>query len=233
MPNLILIVDDEKDLLDSLQYSLEKEGYQTRTALNGSEALQEAFREPVPDLILLDLMLPDITGLDVCRQLRAHPATRLIPVVMLTAKGEEIDRVVGFEVGADDYVVKPFFVRELILRISAILRRPKAQTATTKGVVFGRIRLDRAGHRVWVDEKETFLTPLEFRLLDTLLSRKGRVQSRATLLEAVWGIRADVQTRTVDAHVNRLREKLGSVGHYVETQRGIGYRFRSSPDDES
>ncbi|MBX2813729.1 MAG: response regulator transcription factor [Myxococcales bacterium] len=227
MSGLILIVEDEKDLSTTLEYNLEREGYQTRAAYTGEEAIMLAQKSPYPDLILLDLMLPDIPGTEVCRRLRSIGETRHIPVVMATAKGEEIDRVVGFEVGADDYVPKPFSVRELILRIRAVLRR--TQTLDLEAGVeltFGDLRVDPDAHQVWLGESEIVLTALEFKLLTTLLSRKGRVQSRKQLLDDVWGIQADVSTRTVDTHVKRLRHKLGSAGEYIETLRGVGYRFR-------
>jgi two-component system phosphate regulon response regulator PhoB len=186
----------------------------------------------VPDLVLLDLMLPDMAGTEICRRIRAHERTRNVPVIILTAKTEEIDRVVGFEVGADDYVTKPFSVRELSLRIRAILRRAHVDSGDVGGAVqvFGRLRMDGEAHRVWVDEQELRLTALEFRLLSTFMTRRGRVQTRETLLSDVWGIQADVTTRTVDTHVKRLREKLGAAGEYVETVRGVGYRWRSVPD---
>jgi two-component system phosphate regulon response regulator PhoB len=230
---LILIVDDEQDLVTTLEYNLRREGYQTRTAVTGLQALELAAQAPRPDLILLDLMLPDLSGTEVCRRLRAAPDTEAIPVLMLTAKGEEIDRVVGFEVGADDYVTKPFSVRELLLRVGAILRRASqsAEATTSDTEEFGRLRLDRNAHRVWVDDGEVALTALEFRLLDTFLGRKGRVQSREALLTDVWGMSPDVTSRTVDTHVKRLREKLGPAGSYIETLRGVGYRFRDSPDE--
>jgi len=230
MSALILVVEDETDLLESLAYSLEREGYQTRRASSGRQALDLARQDPVPDLVLLDLMLPDVTGLEVCRQLRADERTRRMLVLMLTARGEEIDRVMGFEVGADDYVVKPFSVRELVLRIRAIMRRGRLETEEAE-VRFGLLRIDTAGHRVWVGSDEVILTALEFKLLSTLLARKGRAQSREMLLDTVWGIQADITTRTVDTHVKRLREKLGPAGGYVETLRGVGYRFKSTPDE--
>ena len=230
MAELILIVEDEKDLVKTLEYNLQREGYQTRSALDGQTAMKRAALEPVPDLILLDLMLPDISGIEVCRRLKQADATKEVPVLMLTAKGEEIDRVVGFEVGADDYVVKPFSVRELLLRIKAILRRVHAEGGDAEPAVFGPIRLDPAAHQAWVGQEEIHLTALEFRLLKTLMDRKGRVQSRDTLLSDVWGIEADVTTRTVDTHVKRLREKLGPAGKYIETLRGVGYRFAHSPE---
>jgi two-component system phosphate regulon response regulator PhoB len=230
---LILVVDDEADIVDTLVYNLQQEGYRTRSARNGVGAIRAAKEKPVPELILLDLMLPDMSGTEVCRQLRGDELTRGIPVVMLTAKDDEIDRVVGFEVGADDYVTKPFSVRELMLRIRAVLRRSRdvLPVSSAKKVEFGRLRLDPDAHQVWVDAEEIVLTALEFRLLTTLLDRRGRVQTRTTLLEDVWGIHADITTRTVDTHVKRLREKLGAAGDYVETIRGVGYRLRAQPTD--
>jgi two-component system phosphate regulon response regulator PhoB len=233
MSALILIVDDEQDLVATLEYNLQRSGYQTRSAFNGEQALVAAEQSPRPDLILLDLMLPDLPGTEVCRRLRSADKTREIPVLMLTAKGDEIDRVVGFEVGADDYVSKPFSVRELLLRVAAILRRAHTETAADGTESFGRLRIDRDGHRVWVDDSEIALTALEFRLLSTFLTRKGRVQSRDALLSDVWGIESEVTTRTVDTHVKRLREKLGAAGAYIETLRGVGYRFRDRPGDEA
>ena len=233
MAGLILIVEDEADLVSTLEFNLQSEGYRTRAALTGAQALELAVQSPVPDLVLLDLMLPDMSGTEVCRRLRADGRTAKVPVVMLTAKGEEIDRVVGFEVGADDYVVKPFSVRELLLRIGAVLRRARPAAPARESIEFGLLTVDEAAHRVWVDEVATRLTALEFKLLVTLLSRRGRVQSRDRLLEDVWGYQADVTTRTVDTHVKRLREKLGAAGVYIETVRGVGYRLRSRPDEET
>jgi two-component system phosphate regulon response regulator PhoB len=233
MSKLILIVDDEPDLVVTLDYNLKKEGYRTRTAANGKEALEAAHQEPLPDLVLLDLMLPDTSGTEICRKLRADERTRTIPVVMLTAKGEEIDRVVGFEVGADDYVIKPFSVRELVLRVQAVLRRSETQDpATSERVTFGKLVLDPASHKVLVAGDDVNLTALEFKLLHCFISRKGRVQTRDSLLSEVWGISAEQTTRTVDTHVKRLREKLGKAGRYIETLRGVGYRFRETPGDE-
>jgi two-component system phosphate regulon response regulator PhoB len=232
MAERILIIEDEPDLVESLEWNLRREGYETCSAGTGRGGLELALATPTPDLVLLDLMLPDLAGTEVCRRLRAEPRTRAVPVVMLTAKGEEIDRVVGFEVGADDYVVKPFSIRELMLRLRAVLRRsePSPSEAVDERR-FGRLRLDVAGHRAWVDDEELGLTALEFKLLVTLLERRGRVQTRERLLDDVWGIRADVTTRTVDTHVKRLRQKLGAAGPYVETRRGVGYRFRAEPDE--
>ena len=233
MTQLILLVDDEVDLCETLDYNLQREGFRTRVANTGRQALDQAALDPAPDLVILDLMLPDISGTEVCRRLRLSDRTRHVPVIMLTARTDEIDRVVGFEVGADDYVVKPFSTRELLLRIKAILRRARpAEEPATGEQTFGRLRLDQSAHRVWVDEDEAVLTALEFRLLATFMTRKGRVQTRDMLLSDVWGIDAEITTRTVDTHVKRLREKLGPAGAYVETIRGVGYRFRSRPDDE-
>jgi two-component system phosphate regulon response regulator PhoB len=228
----ILVVEDEKDLQDVLSYNLGQAGHETVVAGSGQEALERVAREP-PDLVLLDLMLPDMSGSDVCRTLKSDPATRDIPVVMLTAKGDEIDRVVGFELGADDYVVKPYSMRELTLRLQAILRRRATPTDGADLTAFGRLRVDREGHRVWVDGQEVALTALELRLLCTLYDRRGRVQSRAVLLDEVWRMSSDVNTRTVDTHVKRLREKLGLAGAYLETVRGVGYRFTGGAPDEA
>ncbi len=230
MPDLILIVDDESDLLRALGFAFKREGFEVRTAANGKDALSAAFQEPAPDLVLLDLMLPDLPGTEICRRLKAEPRTAEVPVVMLTARGEEIDRVVGFEVGADDYVVKPFSTRELVLRVRAVLRRSRPSAPSTESETFGRLRVDQGGHRVWVDGDEIALTALEFRLLTTFMSRKGRVQSREALLDDVWGVHNAVTTRTVDTHVKRLRQKLGDVGNYIETIRGVGYRFLDRAD---
>ncbi len=224
----ILVIEDERDIQDVLDYNLRQAGHKVNVASTGQEGLRLA-REKRPDLVLLDLMLPDISGTEVCKALKQDPTTREIQVVILTAKGEEIDRVVGFELGADDYVVKPFSVRELVLRIQAILRRSATEAEPQPIIEFGSLKIDREAHRVWVEGKEVDLTALEFRLLVTLHDRKNRVQTRDALLQDVWGIEADITTRTVDTHVKRLREKLGQAGEYVETVRGVGYRFADAP----
>jgi two-component system phosphate regulon response regulator PhoB len=228
----ILIVEDERDLQQILDYNLRQAGHEVLAALRGKDGLELA-RSQVPDLILLDLMLPDVPGTEVCKQLKQDPQLRTIPVVILTARGEEIDRVVGFELGADDYVVKPFSVRELLLRIQAILRRGQvpAEPDAAGTLTFGCLQIDRGAHRVWVEGTEVELTALEFKLLVTLFERKNRVQTRGGLLEEVWGVQPDVNTRTVDTHIKRLREKLGSASAYVETVRGVGYRFADSPSE--
>jgi two-component system, OmpR family, phosphate regulon response regulator PhoB len=224
----ILVVDDERDLADTVEFSLNREGWRTLIAGDGELALTLARRDPKPDLILLDLMLPGMSGTDVCRQLKAAEETAEIPIIMLTAKGEEIDRVVGFEVGADDYVTKPFSMRELLLRIKAVLRRREPPQQSAGDLEFDRLRIDTAGHRVWVEEQLVSLTALEFRLLTTFFTRRGRVLSRDVLLTDVWGHSAGLPTRTVDTHIQRLRKKLGAAGDYIETLRGVGYRFRTN-----
>ncbi|HMJ13271.1 MAG TPA: response regulator transcription factor [Polyangiaceae bacterium] len=227
----ILVVEDEPDLVQVLDYNLRQAGHEVFTARRGEEGLRLA-REQRPDLVLLDLMLPDIPGTEICKQLKDSTSTRSVPVVMVTARGEEIDRVVGFELGVDDYVVKPFSVRELLLRIQAILRRGKSEEPSEAPIIeFGCLRIDRGAHRVWVDEIEIELTALEFKLLVKLYERRNRVQTRSALLDDVWGIQADITTRTVDTHVKRLREKLEGARDYVETVRGVGYRFVGSPDE--
>jgi two-component system phosphate regulon response regulator PhoB len=229
----ILVVEDEPDLQHVLDYNLKQAGHSVVLTKSGRDGLKLA-REQKPDLVLLDLMLPDLAGTEVCRQLKEDASTKGTAVVMLTARGEEIDRVVGFELGADDYVVKPFSVRELLLRIQAVLRRGKVEVKIDEGTIeFGRLKIDRGAHRVWVDEREIELTALEFKLLATLYDRRNRVQSRSALLDDVWGIQADITTRTVDTHVKRLREKLEGARDYVETVRGVGYRFVGSPDEAS
>lgn len=227
-----LIIEDEADLLDILSYNLRQTGYEVRGTIYGREGLRVA-QEWLPDLVILDLMLPDISGIEVCKSLKRDDQTQHIPVLILTARGEEIDRVVGFELGADDYVVKPFSVRELMLRIQAILRRTHNKAAETpleeSQLVFGCLIIDRGAHRVWVNGQEVELTALEFRLLYTLYHRRDRVQTRDMLLDEVWGIQADITSRTVDTHVKRLREKLGTASMYIETIRGVGYRFVGTP----
>jgi two-component system phosphate regulon response regulator PhoB len=221
----VLLVDDERDLLSLVDFNLRAAGFETLLATTGEQALTQ-LRRRVPDLVLLDLMLPDISGTEICRQIKSDPRTRHVPVVMLTAKGEEVDRVVGFELGADDYVTKPFSVRELILRLKAVLRRSGSGRSTERPPEsVGPIRVDVDAHRAFIDGIEIQLTPLEFRLLATFMSRLGRVQSREQLLEDVWEMSSELETRTVDTHVKRLREKLGAGRDLLETVRGIGYRL--------
>jgi len=227
MSDVILVVDDDRELASSLEYNLDREGYRPRVVHSATEALELIARGARPDLVLLELVLPDVPGTEVCRTLRAADETRRVPVVILSARGDEIDRVVGFELGADDYVVKPFSMRELLLRIRAVLRRARMEPleAEVSELVHEKLRVDPQAHRVWCDEEDIELTPLEFRLLTTLLSRRGRVQTREVLLSDVWGMEVEVHTRTVDTQVKRLREKLGAAGAYIETVRGVGYRF--------
>ncbi len=221
----VLLVDDERDLLSLVDFNLRAAGIETILATTGEEAISQ-LRRRVPDLVLLDLMLPDVAGTEVCRRIKNDPRTRHVPVVMLTAKGDEVDRVVGFELGADDYVTKPFSVRELVLRVKAVLRRTaKSSPAGPEREAVGPIRIDVEAHRGFVDGEEVQLTPLEFRLLATFMARLGRVQSREQLLQDVWEMSSEVETRTVDTHVKRLREKLGSGRDLLETVRGIGYRL--------
>ena len=225
----ILVVEDETDIQEVLEYNLKRDGHDVVLTGTAREGLRHA-RERRPDLVLLDLMLPDGSGTELCKTLRQDAATRGVRVVMLTAKGEEIDRVIGFELGADDYIVKPFSVRELLLRVQAVLRRVSTGE-TGETTQFGVLRVDRGAHRVWVGGQEVELTALEFKLLLTLHDRRNRVQTRDALLSDVWKIDADVTTRTVDTHVKRLREKLGAAGIYVQTVRGVGYRFAERPDE--
>ncbi len=225
----VLIIEDEPDLIDTMRYAFEREGYTVLAALTGAGGIEKATSRPRPDVVLLDLMLPDLSGKEVCRQIRSRSD---VPIIMVTARGEEIDRVVGLELGADDYVVKPFSVRELLLRARAILRRTTRAQASDEAQerrVFGTLEVDTAGHRAWVEGREIHLTALEFRLLVTLMERKGRVQTREVLLTDVWEMSPELTTRTVDTHVKRLREKLSDAATYVETVRGVGYRFREAP----
>src|SRR5437764_10599010 len=220
----ILIIDDEEDVIDLLSLHLRKAGYALRRATDGATGLRLA-REEAPALIILDLMLPKMPGLEICKVLKTDTATRGIPVLMLTARAEEIDRIVGLEFGADDYVTKPFSPREVVLRIKAILRRGNAEE-THDRLSAGPITIDPARHEVRVNGKRIDLTSLEFKLLRTLMQRRGRVQERDCLLNEVWGYESVIDTRTVDTHVRRLREKLGRAGEVVETVRGFGYRVR-------
>ncbi|HEX4381519.1 MAG TPA: response regulator transcription factor [Myxococcales bacterium] len=221
----ILVVEDEQDLVELLQFNLRAAGFDVQVAQNGADALIAA-SERTLDLVLLDLMLPDLPGTEVCRKLKASPRTRGIPVIMVTARGEEVDRVVGFELGADDFVTKPFSMRELLLRVKAVLRRgPGGNDAEQPRTAVGEVRIDLDSHRAYVGGAEVDLTALEFKLLHNFMARAGRLQTRETLLRDVWGISSNLQTRTVDTHVKRLREKLGDGREMIETVRGAGYRM--------
>jgi two-component system phosphate regulon response regulator PhoB len=220
----VLIVDDELDVVDLLVYHLKKAGFRTLAAADGVSALNKARNEP-PSLIILDLMLPQLDGNEVCRQLKTDSRTRSIPILMLTAKAEETDRVVGLELGADDYVVKPFSPREVVLRVRSILRRAGKETPPAEVLKIGDLVVDVARHQVTIKGQPVDLTITEFRLLTTLMERRGRVQSRDQLLSDVWGYEGDIDTRTVDTHVRRLREKLRKFADAIETVRGVGYRF--------
>jgi len=226
-PARILVVEDERDIAALVAYHLTREGYRVRTADGGAEALQAVSRER-PDLVILDLMLPGFSGYDVLAELRHRDTTADVPVIVLTARRDEEDRVKGLELGADDYVTKPFSPRELVLRVAAVLRRVQAPPVTSGGRMLtgGPIAVDLDGLHVTVHGRPVALTPTEYRLLVTLMERRGRVQSRQQLLESVWDIHVRIETRTVDMHVQRLRAKLGEAGKWIETVRGFGYRFR-------
>lgn len=231
MATKILIVEDEPDILELLSYNLRQAGFEVHAAEEGEEALRLA-EEKTPDLIVLDLMLPGMDGLELCRLLKQREPLRRVPVLMLTAKAEEVDRIVGLELGADDYVTKPFSPRELVLRIKAILRRAAGKTEEgeeEERLEIGPLAIDITAHQVLVEGRQVELTATEFRLLHTLARRRGRVQSRDELLEVVWGYQYSGYGRTVDTHIRRLREKLGEAGEWVETVRGVGYRFRKAP----
>ena len=227
----ILIIEDEPDIRRNLEYNLGREGFSASSVGSLDEA-NEKLKSKKFDLILLDLMLPDGSGLDLCKKIKSNSETEATPIIILTAKDDEVDKVVGFELGADDYVTKPFSVRELILRIKAILKRSDTKTKEVVEVErqFGDLKIDVDSHEVHVDSKLIELTALEFRLLKELVDKRGRVQSRDQLLSEVWGYNAEVTTRTVDTHIKRLREKLGSMGRYVQTIRGVGYKFSRTPD---
>jgi two-component system, OmpR family, phosphate regulon response regulator PhoB len=225
----VLVVDDDSDIRSLVQYNLEKEGLHVTAVSNGKDALQLAHSQPF-QAVILDLMLPEVDGLEVCRQIKRDPALSDIPVIMLTAKGEEVDRVVGFELGADDYITKPFSPRELVLRVKAILKRATPREEPARRIALGDLLIDLDRHQVWVGKREISLTFIEFGLLSTLAGRQGRVQTREQLLSDVWNYEPDIDSRTVDTHVKRLRSKLGKWGEAIETVRGLGYRFREEKE---
>lgn len=225
----LLIVDDEKDIVDLVAYNLEREGYEVLKAYDGEGALR-IVRAKSPDLVILDLMLPGIQGVEVCKRLRRDPATSAVPVIMLTAKGEEVDKVLGLEVGADDYVTKPFSVKELVARVKAVLRRTDARLLHEKAEVFEfkGLRVDPGAHEVTVDGRRIELSATEFKLLSFLIRNRGRVFSRDQILDRVWGDEAFVEPRTVDVHIRRLRARIEpdeNIPAYIITVRGVGYKF--------
>ena len=228
MRERILVVEDEKDVREMIRLNLKAAGFDVVEAGNGAEALALAKNDP-PKVIILDLMMPEMSGIEVCRALRRNPSTSRIPILMLTAKSTEEDKVVGFEVGADDYVTKPFSPRELVLRVRAVARRqPDQGAAKASPLKAGTIQLDRGSMIATIGAKKLSLTSTEFRLLELLLRRAGSIQSRDSLLSEVWGYQANLDTRTVDTHIRRLRDKMGKAGALVETVRGSGYRLNNS-----
>jgi two-component system, OmpR family, phosphate regulon response regulator PhoB len=224
MAERILLVDDEPDLLELARVNLHQAGYEVETAEGGREALASLRRSP-PDLLVLDLMLPDISGTEICRQVRQDAKLADLPIIMLTARADELDRVVGLELGADDYVTKPFSPRELTLRIRAVLRRRAPAEPKARALAHGPLAIDPERHRCTIDDQEIVLTAKEFELLRNLMERPGRVMTREALLDQVWGTDVVVTTRTIDTHMKRLREKLGAASDLIETIRGVGYRF--------
>ena len=230
MSQKILIIEDEPDIRKTLEYNISREGYEVISASSLSEARQNLESSSF-SLLLLDLMLPDGSGLDLFRELKQDKSKSSMPVIILTAKDDEVDKVVGFELGADDYVTKPFSVRELILRVKAVLKRGVSKSDNVEiQRQFGELKIDVDSHEVFVNDEPISLTALEFKLLRQLVDRRGRVQSRDQLLSDVWGYSSDVTTRTVDTHIKRLREKLGDMGKYVQTIRGVGYKFTRTPE---
>ena len=230
MSKKILVIEDEPDIRKTLEYNLERENFIVTTASSLSDAKEHLAKDNF-SLLILDLMLPDGSGLDLCRELKSDSTNESPLILILTAKDDEVDRVVGFELGADDYVTKPFSVRELILRVKAILKRGinKPNTVEVERK-FGDLTIDVESHEVFVNNENIILTALEFRLLNQLVDRRGRVQTRDQLLSDVWGYSSEVTTRTVDTHIKRLREKLGVMGKYVQTIRGVGYKFSRTPE---
>jgi two-component system phosphate regulon response regulator PhoB len=220
----ILVVDDEPDVVELVEFNLKQAGFAVVSAETGAEALKKA-RESKPDLVVLDVMMPELDGLEVCKLLRRDAATAAVPIIMLTAKAAEVDRVLGLELGADDYLTKPFSPRELVLRVKGLLRRLQSSEPAETVIRFGELVIDVPKHTATISGKEIELTATEFKLLTTLAERRGRVQSRETLLRDVWGYESLIDTRTVDTHMRRLRDKLGKAARYLDTVRGVGYRF--------
>ena len=222
----VYIVEDEPDIRETLSYNLSQEGFKV-SEFSDAETCLNKIHKKKPDLLILDLMLPGMSGLDLCKEIRADKTLKNLAIIMLTAKGEEVDRIIGFELGADDYVTKPFSVRELILRVKVILKKQTESVESNELVEFGPIKLNLDAHEVLINNDEIVLTVLEFKLLKHLLQRRGRVQTRDQLLGDVWGYSSEITTRTVDTHIKRLREKLGTVGDYIQTVRGVGYRLNN------
>jgi len=223
--NRILIVEDEEDIASLLEYHFQKAGFHTERAVDGETAFRIIRNHPL-DLVVLDLMLPGMDGLEICKLLRSDKATRKLPILILTAKGDEIDRILGLELGADDYVVKPFSPRELVLRVRAILKRISMETDESEVIMVGNLRVDPGSHRVTINSAEVPLTSTEFNLLLTLLRHKGKVLTRDRLLDIVWGYQYEGYARTVDTHIRRLRQKLDEEGSAIETVWGVGYRYK-------
>ena len=223
----LLIIEDEPDIRETLSYNFKKEGFKVEVAANGSDALTLC-KNFDPDVLILDLMLPDMSGLDVCKKIKNSIDFKDTSIIMLTAKGEEVDRILGFELGADDYVTKPFSVRELILRVKVILKKSSPLNGSDSRLSVGPLKLDFSAHEVSLNGVEIILTALEFKLLKHLAQRRGRVQTRDQLLGDVWGYSSEITTRTVDTHIKRLREKLGPDSDFIQTIRGVGYRLNIS-----
>ena len=223
----LLIIEDEPDIRETLSYNFKKEGFKVEVAANGSDALILC-KTFDPDVLILDLMLPDMSGLDVCKKIKNSIDFKDTSIIMLTAKGEEVDRILGFELGADDYVTKPFSVRELILRVKVILKKSSPLNGSDSRLSVGPLKLDFSAHEVSLNGVEIILTALEFKLLKHLAQRRGRVQTRDQLLGDVWGYSSEITTRTVDTHIKRLREKLGPDSDFIQTIRGVGYRLNIS-----
>ena len=230
MTQRILVVDDEPDITGLVAYHLARAGYRVSTATNGRDALKSA-REERPDVVVLDLMLPGVSGYEVLQELRKRKETSEVGIILLTARREEADRIKGLSLGADDYLTKPFSPQELTLRVAAVLRRlASAPVSSGSVLVEGPLIIDRGAHQITLHGKGIILTATEYKLLEILIERRGRVQTRSQLLEAVWGAQPDIQTRTVDMHVQRLRSKLGEAAELIETVRAFGYRFRGAGD---
>ncbi len=229
---LLLVVEDDLNLANLLEYNLNRAGYRCHLSGTGEDGFEELSKKSF-DLVLLDVMLPGMDGFELCRKIRQHQVYKDIPIIMVTAKGEEIDRILGFELGIDDYVVKPFSPRELNLRIRAILKRDRRQGGKTEELLkAGALEVDLTRHIVTLDGKELVLTLMEFKLLVALLKRKGEAQTRERLLSDVWDVDKNINTRTIDTHITRVREKLGETGRMINTVRGLGYKFEEQEGDD-